>query len=165
MIRKTLTILSLIGLLLSVGLWGVSYFRFTWTSERNESCRTVQLSAGRLVYLVAQYGARPTRYLLDTNPPRQLLSSYGFDGFKNFSTRWKPRLFSSKASDGTPWTLLEIPLWIPTILLGLVLCLTRPFYQRRHRKRKKLGLCVNCGYDLRASKERCPECGDPFDER
>ena len=25
MIRKTLTILSLIGLLLSVGLWGVSY--------------------------------------------------------------------------------------------------------------------------------------------
>ena len=27
MLRKTLTILSLIGLLLSVGLWGVSYFR------------------------------------------------------------------------------------------------------------------------------------------
>ncbi len=26
MIRKTLTILSLIGLLLSLGLWGVSYF-------------------------------------------------------------------------------------------------------------------------------------------
>ncbi|MCH8913466.1 MAG: hypothetical protein IIA33_07845 [Planctomycetes bacterium] len=28
MLRRTLTILSLIGLLLSVGLWGVSYFRF-----------------------------------------------------------------------------------------------------------------------------------------
>ena len=27
MLRKTLTILSLIGLLLSVGLWGVSYYR------------------------------------------------------------------------------------------------------------------------------------------
>ncbi len=61
MIRKTLTILSLIGLLLSVGLWGVSYFRFAWLSERNERCRTVQLSAGRSVYLVTQYGARADR--------------------------------------------------------------------------------------------------------
>jgi len=30
MIRKTLTILSLIGFLLSVGAWGVSYYRMVW---------------------------------------------------------------------------------------------------------------------------------------
>ena len=36
-------------------------------------------------------------------------------------------------------------------------------------KRKKIrrfrvsqGLCVNCGYDLRGSSERCPECGWNF---
>ena len=56
--------------------------------------------------------------------------------------------------DAPVWGLLYVP---------VLACGALPLYWRhcdhRRRKRKKLGLCAKCGYDLRASKERCSECG------
>ena len=57
-------------------------------------------------------------------------------------------------------TLLVVPYWLPVAFLVTLLywIVWRPVRVRRRRMR--LGLCGNCGYDLRAGGERCPECGE-----
>jgi hypothetical protein len=35
----------------------------------------------------------------------------------------------------------------------------------RQAMRLREGLCVKCGYDLRASTDHCPECGTPVPAR
>lgn len=56
---------------------------------------------------------------------------------------------------------LFIPYWL--LLLPLMLAPTYRFRagirDRAQTRRLQLGLCRQCGYDLRSSSTRCPECG------
>ena len=60
-----------------------------------------------------------------------------------------------------------IPFWTPMIVLLLVnipvLAFVRRAAVRAHRRRH--GLCLSCGYDIRESKERCPECGSDINAK
>jgi hypothetical protein len=47
--------------------------------------------------------------------------------------------------------------YLPPVILAL--WLIEKLRQRKRDKRIKAGLCVKCGYDLRATPDRCPECG------
>ena len=55
-------------------------------------------------------------------------------------------------------TALVIPHW-SIVLSTAALPLKRAVHALRRRRRYRAGLCLACGYDLRASPERCPECG------
>jgi hypothetical protein len=61
-------------------------------------------------------------------------------------------------ASGDRFVLLQAPI---VSFLGLAPLLVLPVLVAhvRTRRRRARGLCVECGYDLRHSPLRCPECG------
>ncbi len=53
---------------------------------------------------------------------------------------------------------LHIPHWL-ILILTLPAPLAWVIRYHRPARRLRLGLCVKCGYDLRGSAAKCPECG------
>jgi hypothetical protein len=60
--------------------------------------------------------------------------------------------------------LLVIPLWFIAGILAILPVKRFVGYRKRVRQ-LAIGHCRVCGYDLRASKERCPECGTPIPQK
>ena len=66
--------------------------------------------------------------------------------------------YGTKSSVSVPyWFLALLTLALP-VLWGMRVW----WLARRCRSRMSHGLCVSCAYDLRASHEKCPECGTPI---
>lgn len=58
------------------------------------------------------------------------------------------------------WTV-GVPFWFVILISAPVpsIWLARRARQRKRLRRRQRGACEQCGYDLRGTPERCPECG------
>jgi hypothetical protein len=55
------------------------------------------------------------------------------------------------------------PYWFIVLLTAILPAARLARWRRRRARRLRMspGLCRHCGYDCRATSERCPECGTP----
>jgi hypothetical protein len=56
-------------------------------------------------------------------------------------------------------TAVILPIWSIVFAIALLPIATLWLWVRRRRLLRSIGRCAKCGYDLRATPWRCPECG------
>jgi hypothetical protein len=126
--------------------------------------RVVILDGGRLLFMLKGSG-RPDA---DTDVTRWNFHSRStaadgpFDApavMRTIGIDWQWRAWKD-ASGMTTYRqcAIEIPSWLP-VLMTLVAAYLLQLRGALARRRLRAGLCAACGYDVRATPERCPECG------
>jgi hypothetical protein len=88
-------------------------------------------------------------WMLLVNPP-----TGNFIG-RNIGFDW-----TREKQPGWAYFRLVIPLWELAVVFAIL-----PILWMRSRRRFMPGLCPSCGYDLRATPDRCPECGTVFEKQ
>jgi hypothetical protein len=149
MLRRLFTLLAAFSLLLcmaTVVLWVRSYRNEgdSFTISQRPHGREISTDEGSVV-LRADYPWSEVDALSDSG--------------KSYDDRWLGfRLVGGWSWNGfTRWWIA--PLWsFVTVFALLPLVWVGTFILRR-RRRKAPGACSACGYDLRATPDRCPECG------
>ncbi len=168
-ILAALTVLSTFLFLASALFWCRSYrhndmLRF-YGKQRN-----VELVTGRgRVLCHAERWVSPTDVndtapwlAWDSTPASSALEAFRFYAravtvVAGFSTA-SGKMTSSYLSLEYHWRDLTVPFWFLCLLFAIVPTVHFATHIRR-RRRQLAGFCKRCGYDLRATPDRCPECG------
>jgi hypothetical protein len=164
-----MTILLLLVCVVSAALWGSSYFctigwRFFSQDERHSWTTDVDTIRGGI------------QFRQDIRPPYSFIVSHGPGGRLKSQAAWarKDLLGFGMDAFNYPWTtnrngptsvarrIVLVAPWYPLFLLTALGALPGVVVFRRRRLlngRQRRGLCLVCGYDVRETPERCPECG------
>jgi hypothetical protein len=180
--RRTINLLTLMSLTLcvaSAALWVRSYLKndvLTWHASRGTF--RVSWMTGSLVLFGDNVHHREPRfdawsgyawpsinYGQPSEPTYSFLNALGFSYVTGDFVPWDPLTFLSRTPGSAYLTgtvlrqrVVAVPFYAIVFSTGILpLIRARGVVQRMVRQRR--GLCTVCGYDLRASPERCPECG------
>jgi hypothetical protein len=168
--------LSLLLFLAVVGVWIWSFFYRDIVSyvSGNGNGQIIQSIQGRL-HIMSNLGGNSSgsfSHQEDRLAPNAIwnggMSSYPVQVQWHFGHVWQTysrfhmTFAASRASAPPGFTtnhrLIVIPYWSPALLFSILPALwTWRFIKYGHRR--KAGHCPKCNYDLRATPDRCPECG------
>lgn len=171
--RRLLVGLSLLGCVGCLILWARSYSTMDsldWYRHPKPPVRTYDDLRG----LFSQYGSIGFGYVRVDHPgPPEFPSGWRYSSNPPLGVGWPRRFrflgfgtwrleYPANPGMGTMHVSgLELPHWLLAMLLATApaMAARRMWLARRRRRRLKTGLCAECGYDVRASADRCPECG------
>jgi hypothetical protein len=117
--------------------WSLFDIRFNERSDFNEYDRHSGTTDGWSSYVSSPFGWSPAPSVL-RDVGLLMESGSRNEGFATWSIRHA-----------------MFPVWLLILLSGIGPAWSWARYYRRPRP----GLCARCGYDLRATPQRCPECG------
>jgi hypothetical protein len=175
---NTLAALSFLLCLASIVLWLRSYWYRDILSfgHAGGNCHVVQSLLGR-IHILSNLDGGCSGGFSYSGPHRlspQAIWNGGMSGYP-VNPKWHAGFIWQRYSQWQSWRswarpdelrLIVIPYGCPALLLATppALWLVRRSCGRR-RHRSAAGLCPECGYDMRATPRRCPECGCQTDQR
>ena len=161
------TFLSVVMCLAAIAAWVRSEFAkdtFQWHSPRSRLFWTFGYAEGLCWFgrMDASSGLPPGFTVSSSVPPGRWAVESNLranpDHVNFAGVLWSREQTVPTTADDTDIRVLAIPLGIP-IAMSAPLTARAIFLLVKRRRRPKPGLCPSCGYDLRATPERCPECG------
>jgi hypothetical protein len=158
-LRVTLTLLSLCLFIVSVVFW-IRSLRAPDTIALTALPIRWSLStdSGTLFLTCDRSWLDPAEVKRVNNPFTYQRSMLGFGIKQTQPIHSRPVPYPGIITYGTVTKTFHAPLWSCFLLFAILPAIEMPRLLRRLR-RHNLGLCPHCGYDLRASPDKCPECG------
>lgn len=149
-------VLVVLGYLLirSNGVRDDFYFPLTREDQRASCFYMMSLNGFAMLVLELDHSATPALGVRNA----QYHSMSFPKGYRWQFLLWPSISMSSNATNRSTALRVGYPLMMIVVVLPLVGTASVDFF--RWRRRSMQGQCVRCGYDLRASPERCPECGN-----